>query len=84
MELNRYWLLYSGILLVFLGSRTGQMICLCVFNALRSVFYLILALIAACGALFFYGLGLVFSWLSNCLRRHSENPSLAPSTRSKI
>ena len=69
VEPTRYWLLCSGILLVFLGSQIGQIICLRVFNIVRSAYYMALALLAACGALFFYGLGRLFLglaiWIKN-------------------
>ena len=47
MEPNRYWLLYIGILLIFISSQIGQTICWRVFNLVRACFYMTLALIAA-------------------------------------
>ncbi len=84
MEPTRYWLLCLGVLLIFLGSRAGQATCLFVFNALRSAFYLTLALLATCGALFFYGLSIVFAWLEKLMESRSENPDIVPPVRAKI
>ena len=47
MEPNRYWLLYFGLLFVFLGSKVGQALCLWTYNILRACFYAALALAAA-------------------------------------
>lgn len=46
MELNRYWLLYSGLLLVFLGSKVGQAFRWWIFNIFHACFYAALALAA--------------------------------------
>ena len=46
VELNRYWLLYSGLLLVFLGSKVGQAFRWWIFNIFRACFYAALALAA--------------------------------------
>lgn len=47
MEPNRYWLLYFGLLFVFLGSNVGKAFCLWVSSILRACFYAVLALAAA-------------------------------------
>ena len=47
MEPNRYWLLYFGLLFVFLGSNVGKAFCLWVSGILRACFYAVLALAAA-------------------------------------
>lgn len=47
MEPNRYWLLYFGLLFVFLGSKVGQAFRLWVSSILRACFYATLALAAA-------------------------------------
>lgn len=85
LESTRYLLLCSGLLLVFLGSRTGQIACLRVFNMLRSAYYLAIAILAACGALFFYWLGRLLLWLAMRIKTaNSENPDAAPVSQSKI
>ena len=85
LESTRYLLLCSGLLLVFLGSRAGQIACLRVFNMLRSSYYLAIAVLALCGALFFRGLGVFLCWLAKRIRSaNSGNPDAAPSTSSKM
>ncbi len=85
IEPTRYSLLCGGILLVFFGSRIGQIVCLRVFNMLRSAYYLAIAVLALCGALFFQRLGVILLWLANCIKEaNSENPDDGPSSRSKI
>lgn len=70
MEPNRYWLLYIGILLVFISSQTGQTICWRVFNLVRAFFYMTLALIAAGAARLLWALGNLLLRYSN--RRKAE------------
>lgn len=85
IESTRYLLLCVGILLVFLGSRIGQIVCLRVFNMLRSAYYLAIAVLALCGALFFRGLGVFLCWLAKRIRKaNPENPNAAPSMSSKM
>ncbi len=85
IESTRYLLLCVGILLVFFGSRIGHIVCLRVFNMLRSAYYLAIAVLALCGALFFRGLGVFFCWLAKRIRKaNPENPNAAPSMSSKI
>jgi len=85
MEPTRYWLLFAGIFLVFLSSRLGQIVCWRLFNILRSAYYLALAVLALCGALFFRGLGAFLCWLAIRIKKsNSENPDTAPSTCSKM
>ncbi len=84
MEPTRYWLLFAGILLIFLGSRIGQIICLRVFNMLRSAYYLAIAVLALGGALFFQRLGVVLLWIARRLNHHSENPDVGSSKRDTI
>lgn len=85
IESTRYLLLCVGILLVFFGSRVGQIVCLCVFNIVRSAYYLAIAVLALCGALFFKELGVVLYWLAKRIKKaNSENPDDGPSSRSKI
>ena len=50
MEPNRYWLLYFGLLFVFLGSKVGQAFCMWAFNIIRACFYAALALAAFAAA----------------------------------
>ena len=47
MEPNRYWLLYFGLLFVFLGSNVGRAFCRWASSILRACFYAVLALAAA-------------------------------------
>lgn len=85
IEPTRYWLLFAGVLLVFLSSRLGQIVCLRVFNMLRSSYYLAIAILALCGALFFRGLGVFLCWLAKRIRKaNPENPDAAPSTSGKM
>ncbi len=70
MEPNRYWLLYIGILLVFISSQIGQTICWRVFNLVRACFYMTLALIAAGAAKFLWALGNLLLRYAN--RRKAE------------
>ena len=50
MEPNRYWLLYFGLLFIFLGSKVGQAFRLWVSSILRACLYAALALAAAAAA----------------------------------
>ena len=85
IESTRYLLLCVGILLVFFGSRVGQIVCLRVFNIVRSASYLAIAVLALCGALFFQRLGVFLFWLANRIKKaNSENPDAVPSTSSKM
>ncbi len=85
IESTRYLLLCVGILLVFFGSRVGQIVCLRVFNIVRSAYYLAIAVLALCGALFFQRLGVFLFWLANRIKKaNSENPDAVPSTSSKM
>ena len=85
LESTRYLLLCVGILLIFLSSRVGRIVCLRVFNMLRSAYYLAIAVLALCGALFFKELGVVLYWLAKRIKKaNSENPDDGPSSRSKI
>ncbi len=56
MEPNRYWFLYFGLLFVFLGSRSGQVICWRLFNLVRAVFHITMALIAGVVSSFLWAL----------------------------
>lgn len=85
IESTRYLLLCVGILLVFFGSRTGQIVCLRVFNIVRSSYYLAIAILALCGALFFRKLGLALYWLARRMRKaNPENPDVGSSKRDTI
>ena len=84
MEPTRYWLLYSGVLLIFLSSRIGHRICMFLFNILRSAFYLTIALFAACGYLIFSGLAIVISWLEKLRKSRSGNSDIGSPVRAKI
>ncbi len=79
MEPNRYWLLYIGILLVFIGSQTGQTICWRVFNLVRACFYMTLALIAAGAARLLCALGNLLLRYAN--RRKAEREQLCEADR---
>ena len=63
MEPDRYWFLYLGLLFVILGSETGLAVCFRVVGFVRWFFYMTLALLAECGALFFWALSVLFHWL---------------------
>ncbi len=85
IEPTRYWLLFAGVLLVFLSSRFGQIVCLRVFNTVRSAYYMAIAVLALCGALFFRGLGVFLCWLAKRIRKaNPENPNAAPSMSGKM
>ena len=65
MEYNRNYLLFLGMLFIFLGSEIGQTICQYVLRIVRFVFYLTIALVAAVGAIFFAKLGRILSGYAN-------------------
>ncbi len=69
MEFNRYWLLALGLLLVFFGSRTGFFFLNGVYNLIRTVFYLSLALVFAVAAKVMWVVSYVLFILGNFLRR---------------
>ena len=50
MEPNRYWLLYFGLLFIFLGSKVGQAFRWWIYNIFRACFYAALALAAFAAA----------------------------------
>ena len=79
MEPNRYWLLYIGILLVFISSQIGQTICWRVFNLVRACFYMTLALIAAGAAKLLWALGNLLLRYAN--RRKAERERSCEPTR---
>ena len=68
MEPNKYWLLYLGLLFVFLGSNTGQAICFRVSCLVRACFYMMLAVAAMIAAKLFWAIGGVLLRLANCLK----------------
>jgi hypothetical protein len=50
MEPNQYWLLYFGLLFIFLGSKVGQAFRWWIYNIFRACFYAALALAAFAAA----------------------------------
>ena len=72
MEPNRYWLLYFGLLFVFLGSNVGQAFRLWVFNILRACFYATLALVAAALAKLLWKLSFMLLKFANVLVKEQE------------
>lgn len=72
MEPNRYWLLYFGLLFVFLGSKIGQAFRLWAFNILRACFYVALALAAAAVAKLLWKLSSLLLKVSNALMEEHE------------
>lgn len=72
MEPNRYWLLYFGLLFVFLGSDVGQAFRLWVSSVLRACFYAELALAAAAVAKLLWKLSSLLLSISNALIEEQE------------
>jgi len=77
MEPNRYWLLYFGLLFVFLGSKVGQAFRLWVFNILRACFYAALALAAAALAKLLWEVSFLLLKFANALIKEQENHTSA-------
>jgi hypothetical protein len=77
MEPNRYWLLYFGLLFVFLGSKVGQAFRLWVFNILRACFYAALALAAAALAKLLWKLSFMLLKFANAHMKEQENHTSA-------
>ena len=77
MEPNRYWLLYFGLLFVFLGSNVGQAFCLWVFNILRACFYAALALAAAALAKLLWKLSFMLLKFANAHMKEQEKHASA-------
>ncbi len=50
MEPNQYWLLYFGLLFIFLGSKIGQAFRWWIYHIFRACFYTALALAAFAAA----------------------------------
>lgn len=73
MEPNRYWLLYFGLLFVFLGSKVGQAFCLWAYNILRACFYAALALAAATVAKLLLELSFLLLKFANALMKEQEH-----------
>lgn len=77
MEPNRYWLLYFGLLFVFLGSKVGQALCLWTYNILRACFYATLALAAAALAKLLWEVSFLLLKFANALIKEQENHTSA-------
>ena len=77
MEPNRYWLLYFGLLFVFLGSKVGQAFRLWAFNILRACFYAALALAAAALAKLLWKLSSLLLKFANALVKEQEKHASA-------
>ena len=77
MEPNRYWLLYFGLLFVFLGSKVGQAFCLWAFNILRACFYAALALAAAALAKLLWEVSFLLLKFANAHMTKQENHTSA-------
>ena len=80
MEPNRYWLLYFGLLFVFLGSKVGQAFRLWVSSILRACLYATLALAAAAVAKLLWELSSLLLKFANA---HMEKQEHNPSARSE-
>ena len=76
MEPNKYWLLYFGLLFIFLGSRTGQVICFRVFVLILACFYMVLAAAAMIAAKLLWVLGGLLLRLADCLKT-KRDPGMA-------
>ena len=79
MEPNRYWLLYFGLLFVFLGSNVGQAFRLWVFNILRACFYAALALVAATLAKLLWEVSFLLLKFANAHMKEQEKHASAKS-----
>ena len=77
MEPNRYWLLYFGLLFVFLGSKVGQAFRLWVFNILRACLYAALALAAAALAKLLWKLSFMLLKFANAHMKEQEKHASA-------
>ncbi len=77
MEPNRYWLLYFGLLFVFLGSKVGQAFCLWAYNIMRACFYAALALAAATVAKLLWEVSFLLLKFANALMKEQENHTSA-------
>ena len=76
MEPNRYWLLYFGLLFVFLGSKVGQAFCMWALNILRACFYAVLALAAAAAAKLLWKLScLLLKFADAHTKEQAKHPS---------
>ncbi len=78
MEPNRYWLLYFGLLFVFLGSKVGQAFRLWAINILRACFYAALAVAAAAAANLLWKLSCFLLKFANA---HTKEPAKHPSAK---
>ena len=77
MEPNRYWLLYFGLLFVFLGSKVGQAFRLWVSSILRACFYATLALAAAAVAKLLWELSSLLLRIANAHMKEQEKHASA-------
>lgn len=84
MEPNRYWLLYFGLLFVFLGSMVGQAFCLWTYNILRACFYAALALAAATAAKLLWEVSFLLLKFANVLMKEQENHTSAKAGKTTI
>ena len=75
MEPNRYWLLYFGLLFVFLGSKTGQAFRWWTFNILRACFYAALAIAAVAAAKLLLEVSNLLLKFTNANMQEQENMS---------
>ena len=77
MEPNRYWLLYFGLLFIFLGSKVGQAFCWWTYNILRACIYAVLALAAATAAKLLLELSFLLLKFANAHMTKQENHTSA-------
>lgn len=77
MEPNRYWLLYFGLLFIFLGIKVGQAFCLWAFNIFRACFYTVLALAAAALAKLLWKVSFLLLKFANAHMTKQENHTSA-------
>ena len=73
MEQNRYWLLYFGLLFIFLGSKVGQASRLWASNILRACIYAVLALSAAAIAKLLWNLSCLLLIFANAHKGTGES-----------
>ena len=77
MEPNRYWLLYFGLLFVFLGSNVGRAFCRWMSSVLRACLYAVLALAAAALAKLLWELSSLLLRIANAHGDEQESRAAA-------
>ena len=74
MELNQYWFLYCGLLLLFLSSRVGKVICLRACMTLCACFCLTAAIILSAILWILRSVDMLLWWIRNTsLKRYKVN-----------